>query len=152
MNLSITECDNCQFIPFRVDKLLVFVSNFSYDLGFAILSDDDSLKSLSNNATPLFGIQHSKIFRFWMQVCLISLHDEVIRVSNQFTAVLDARVVSGETNFRFKDEVGYFATLPDKKGISFSRFVFRGLAEDRSVFNRPEFGLSSPTGKILSVK
>ena len=94
MNLPIADRDDGQLVPLVIDKLLILVANLADHLRLSVSSDDDPLETLGNNPSPLLGVEHSEELRLRMQIRLITFDDKVLRFSDQFAAVLHARVVA----------------------------------------------------------
>ena len=89
MDLAIADGDDCQFVPFGVNELLISVTYFTNDLRLTIFTEDDSLKELRHDATPFLGIEHPKEFRLAVQIGLTPFHDEVAWLADQLATVQD---------------------------------------------------------------
>ena len=132
-----------------IDEFVIFIANH---LGLPVSIDDDTLKSSGHDPSPLFCVQHSEELGLGMQICLITFGGIVFRISDQFAAVLNTRIIASKSDLRLKHEVADVTALPDQERVAFCRFVLSRLAEDGAVFNRPELGLPDPAEEILAIE
>ena len=144
--------NNSEFIPVGVDQFLILIANFPDNLWLSVFTHDDTLESLSNDTSPFFGIKHAKVLWLRMEVSLIPFDGIIFGLADELASVLDAGVISGETDFCFEDKICNLTVLPDQKRISLSRLFFSGLAVDCAVFDRPKLCLSSPAGEVFAIK
>ena len=144
MNLSVTNGGDCQFIPFAINEFLVLIPDLTNNFWLAIMAHNNLLKSFRNNPSPFLSVKHAVEFGFRVQIRLISFHHKFFGLAKQFAAILHASVIARKPNFQLQNKVTNVATLPDKKCVAVYRIIFCRLAEDCTVFHRPEPFFASP--------
>ena len=135
MDLSITNSNDRQLVPFAINKLLILVTHLAHNFWFAVITDNNLLKSFRNDTSPFLGVQHAVELRLGVQIRLISFYRKVFGLTKNLTTILHTSIVARETNFQFEHKVTWLSALPDEKRVRVHRVLFCGLPHNGTILH-----------------
>ena len=135
MDLSVANGSNRQLIPLAINKLLILVTHLARDFWFAVITDNNLLKSFRNDTSPFLCVKHSVELRLGVQICLISFYCKLFRLTKNLTTILHTSIVTREANFQFEHKVTWLSTLPDEERVCVHRVLFCGLTHNGTILH-----------------